>query len=143
MAGGVAGHRRGAGGVGDDMAAFLCFMGIWLIEMRRVLRDDGSLYLHCDPTASHYLKALLDAVFGWRNFRSDIIRRRALAKGLAFKGFPNNADHLLYYSGSDSFSWNRPFLPHDPEYVKRSYRHVEAKTGRRYRLDNLANPNKD
>ncbi len=58
---------------GDDMAAFLCFMGVRLIEMRRVLRDDGSLYLHCDPTASHYLKALLDAIFGRRNFVGHII----------------------------------------------------------------------
>ena len=58
---------------GDDMAAFLCFMGVRLIEMRRVHRDDGSLYLHCDPTASHYLKSLLDAVFGRRNFRNEIV----------------------------------------------------------------------
>ena len=58
---------------GDDMAAFLCFMAVRLIEMRRVLRADGSLYLHCDPTASHYLKALLDAIFGKRNFQNEII----------------------------------------------------------------------
>ena len=58
---------------GDDMGAFLCFMGVRLIEMRRVLRDDGSLYLHCDPTASHYLKALLDAIFGHANFRNEIV----------------------------------------------------------------------
>ena len=58
---------------GDDMAAFLCFMGVRLIEMRRVLRDNGTLYLHCDPTASHYLKALLDAIFGRKNFRNEIV----------------------------------------------------------------------
>ena len=57
---------------GDDMAAFLCFMGVRLIEMRRVLRADGSLYLHCDPTASHYLKALMDGLFGRRCFTNEI-----------------------------------------------------------------------
>ena len=57
---------------GDDMGAFLCFMGVRLLEMHRVLRTDGSLYLHCDPTASHYLKQLVDAVFGKANFRSEI-----------------------------------------------------------------------
>ncbi len=58
---------------GDDMGAFLCFMGVRLIAMHRILKPTGSLYLHCDPTASHYLKALLDAVFGRRNFRNEIV----------------------------------------------------------------------
>ena len=58
---------------GDDMGAFLCFMAVRLLEMHRVLKQTGSLYLHCDPTASHYLKTLLDAVFGKRNFRNEII----------------------------------------------------------------------
>ena len=58
---------------GDDMGAFLCFMGVRLLEMRRVLRDDGSIYLHCDPTASHYLKELMDAIFGRKSFRNEII----------------------------------------------------------------------
>ena len=57
---------------GEDMAAFLCWLGVRLLEMHRVLRDDGSLYLHCDPTASHYLKALLDGIFGRANFRNEI-----------------------------------------------------------------------
>ena len=57
---------------GEDMAAFLCWLGVRLLEMHRVLRDDGSLYLHCDPTASHYLKSLLDAIFGRENFRNEI-----------------------------------------------------------------------
>ena len=58
---------------GDDMGAFLCFMGVRLMEMRRILKPTGSLYLHCDPTASHYLKAMLDAVFGRQQFRNEII----------------------------------------------------------------------
>ena len=59
--------------VGSDMGAFLCFMAVRLLEMHRVLRDDGSIFLHCDPTASHYLKAIMDAIFGWRNFRNEIV----------------------------------------------------------------------
>ncbi len=58
---------------GDDMGAFLCWMGVRLMEMRRVLRPDGSIYLHCDPTASHYLKALMDGIFGSENFRNEIV----------------------------------------------------------------------
>ena len=58
---------------GDDMGAFLCFMAVRLLAMRRVLREDGSIYLHCDPTASHYLKELMDAVFGRKNFRNEIV----------------------------------------------------------------------
>ena len=127
----------------QSMQSYLCMMAIRLLEMRRVLKVTGSIYLHCDPTASHYLKALMDAVFGHGNFRSEITWRRTSAKGLAFKGYPKNADFLLYYSVADDFVWERPFRPHDPAYVSKFYRHVEPETGRRYRLDNLANPNSD
>ncbi len=58
---------------GDDMGAFLCFMGVRLLEMHRILRKDGSIYLHCDPTASHYLKQLMDAVFERKNFQNELI----------------------------------------------------------------------
>ena len=58
---------------GDNMGAFLCFMAVRLLEMHRVLREDGSIYLHCDPTASHYLKELMDAIFEWKNFRNEVI----------------------------------------------------------------------
>ena len=64
---------------GDDMGAFLSFMAVRLIEMRRVLRKDGSIYVHCDPTASHYLKQLMDAVFGIDNFRNEIVWKRTSA----------------------------------------------------------------
>ena len=76
----VDGERPGAGALIDfarrfnpNLAAYLCFMGVRLIEMRRILKDTGSVYLHCDPTASHYLKALMDAVFGEKNFRNSIV----------------------------------------------------------------------
>lgn len=85
----------------------------------------------------------MDSIDGHRNFRSEITWRRNNTKGLSYKGYPNNADCILYYSVSDSFTWNRAFLPHDPEYVKKFYHNVEPHTGGRYRLDNLANPNKN
>ena len=128
---------------GKGMQAYLCMMAVRLLEMRRVLKDTGSLYLHCDPTASHYLKGLMDAVFGASNFRSEITWRRTNAKGLSFRGYPNNADYLLYYSVSDDFTWHRSYRPYDPEYVQKFYRHVEPETGRRYRLSDLTNPNRN
>ena len=134
----AAGHAHGKG-----MKSYLIMMAVRLIEMRRLLKPTASLYLHCDPTASHYLKMLLDAVMGGGCFRSEITWRRANAKGLSFKGYPNNADFLLYYSKADGFTWNRPFRPHDPAYVKKFYLHVEPETGRRYRLGDLTNPNKN
>ena len=90
---------------GDDMAAFLCFMGVRLIEMRRVLRDDGSLYLHCDPTASHYLKALLDAVFGRRNFRNEIVWCYEVG-GRSKRQFGRKHDVLLYYARGPATAFN-------------------------------------
>ena len=128
---------------GKGMQAYLCMMAVRLLEMHRVLKDTGSLYLHCDPTAGHYLKGLMDAVFGAANFRSEITWRRTNAKGLSFRGYPNNADYLLYYSVSDDFTWHRSYRPYDPEYVQKFYRHVEPDTGRRYRLSDLTNPNRN
>ena len=128
---------------GKGMQSYLCMMAVRLLEMRRVLKDSGSIYLHCDPTAGHYLKLLMDSIFGAGNFRSEITWRRTSAKGLAFKGYPNNADILLYYTKTDAFTWDRPFRPHDQDYVDKFYRYVEPETGRRYRLDNLSNPNRD
>ena len=127
---------------GKGMKSYLIMMAVRLLEMRRVLKPTGSIYLHCDPTASHYLKLLMDAVFGSGNFRSEITWRRTNAKGLAFKGFPNNADFLLYYSKADDFTWNRLYRPHTPEYVKQFYRY-EDKNGRRYRISDLTNPNRN
>ena len=135
---GAAGEAHGKG-----MKSYLIMMAVRMFEMQRLLKPTGSLYLHCDPTASHYLKLLMDAVFGSANFKSEIIWRRTNAKGLAFKGYPNNVDFLLYYGKGEDFTWNRPFRPHDPAYIKKFYRHVEPETGRRYQLADLANPNMD
>ena len=134
----TAGHSHGKG-----MKSYLIMMAVRLIEMRRLLKPTGSLYLHCDPTASHYLKTLMDAIFGAKNFRNEVIWRRAKAKGLASTRFASNHDVILYYAKTNAPAWNPQYQAHDADYVKKSYRHVEPETGRRYRLDNLANPNKN
>ena len=128
---------------GDDIAAYLCYMSIRLLEIHRVLKPTGSLYLHCDNNVNTCLGELLNAIFGVDNLRSAITWRRANAKGLAFKSFPNNDDTIFYYSKSDELVWNRQFVPHDPEYVRKFYRHTEPETGRRYRLADLTNPNRN
>ncbi len=126
-----------------SMAGYLCMMSVRLLEMERMLKPSGSIYLHCDYTAGAYLKTVLDAIFGKGNFRSEILWRRANAKGHAFKGYPSNADVLLYYTKGDNFTWNRPFGPYDPEYIEKFYKHVDPETGRRYTLGDLTNPNRN
>ena len=133
---------------GDDMAAFLCFMGVRLMEMRRVLREDGGIYLHCDPTASHYLKALMDAIFGGKNFLSEIVWKRTSAHSDTKQGRRQHGrihDVLLYYRKGSNWTWNPIFTDYDKDYVDRNYRNIEEGTGRRYRRDNLtaAKPGED
>ena len=127
----------------NAMMAYLVMMAPRLVELRRALKPTGAIYLHCDPTASHYLKLLMDAVFGKECFRSEVTWRRTNAKGLASRRYANNADRILYYVKDSRFTWNPPFRPHDSEYVGRFYRHVEPETGRRYQLADLVNPNRD
>jgi DNA modification methylase len=123
--------------------AYIEFMRPRCSELARVLKQTGSLYYHCDWHASHYVKVMLDQIFGENQFRSEIIWRRTNAKGLAFTGFPNNHDTIFYYTRDKKFTWNRQFLEYDAEYVKKFYRFVEEGTGRRYRLSDLTNPNPD
>ena len=82
---------------GDDMGAFLCFMAVRLLAMRRLLKPTGSIYLHCDPTASHYLKELMDAVFGKRNFKNEIVWCYKTG-GRAKVHYPRKHDLILWYS---------------------------------------------
>ena len=126
----------------NDMMAYLSMMAIRLIELHRVLKPTGSLYLHCDPTASHYLKLLLDGVFGPERFGNEIIWRRQNAKGLASTRFARDHDVILRYTKGESWTWNPAFRPHDPAYVDRFYRYTDA-DGRRYQLADLTNPNKN
>jgi site-specific DNA-methyltransferase (adenine-specific) len=129
----------------NDMLAYLAMMAPRLVELRRVMRPTGTIYLHCDPTASHYLKILLDAVYGPVNFRNEIVWLRTTPKGHAFTRFPSAHDVLLCYADTEKAQtrWNPQFLPHRDEYLRSHYSHTDAETGRRYRLDNCLNPNPD
>lgn len=111
-------------------------------EMHRLLRPTGSLYLHCDPTASHYLKVMLDQVFERADggFRSEIIWKRSSAHSDTKQGRRMHGhihDVILFYTKGDEWTWNPIFTPYSKEYVDSFYTHVEEETGRRYRLDNL------
>lgn len=123
----------------NDAMAYLVNMAPRLVELRRVLKPTGSLYLHADPTMSHYLKVLLDAIFEARNFRSDITWLRTTTHSDAKRWSPN-ADTLLYYGKSDRVTWNPARVAHDPAYVADKYRFTDP-DGRRYRLDNITSPN--
>ncbi len=126
----------------NDMMAYLAMMAVRLIELHRVLKPTGSLYLHCDPTASHYLKILLDAIFDPRNFGNEIVWKRQNAKGLAFTRFARNHDVILRYTKSDKWIWNAQYTSHDPDYVRQFYKFRDV-DGRVYRLADLTNPNKN
>ncbi len=126
----------------NDMMAYLAMMAVRLIELHRVLKPTGSLYLHCDPTASHYLKILLDAVFGPEQFGNEIIWQRTNAKSLAFTRFARNHDTILRFTRSDHWIWNAQYTEHDKKYIEGFYRHKD-RDGRIYRLSDLTNPNKN
>ena len=127
----------------SQMLAYLVMMTARLVELHRVLKPTGSLYLHCDPTASHYLKIILDTIFEPTNFRNEIIWQRTNAKGLASTRFAANHDIILRYTKSEMWIWNAQYTAHDPEYIEKFYRFIEPGSGRRYSLADLTNPNKD
>lgn len=126
----------------NDLMAYLAMMTVRLLELHRVLKPTGSLYLHCDPAAGHYLKIILDAVFGRKAFLNEIIWQRTNAKGLAFTRFARNHDVIFSYHKSDKWTWNTNYLAHDQSYVDKFYRHSDP-DGRKFGLDNLLNPNKN
>ena len=107
---------------GSGMKSYLIMMAVRLLEMKRILKATGSIYLHCDDTASHYLKTLMDAVFGRDNYRNDIIWNRSGGKSDS-KRWGRVSDNLLFYTASSDFTWNQQYQSHDPEYVKKTYRH--------------------
>jgi adenine specific DNA methylase Mod len=126
----------------NDMMAYLAMMAIRLIELHRVLKPTGSLYLHCDPTASHYLKLLLDGVFGPENFVNEVIWKRYGAHndvGQGSKHFGRVHDTILFYAKSENRTWRQLFGPLDEKYVAQAYRHKDP-DGRLYRLSPLTGP---
>ncbi|WP_238180357.1 site-specific DNA-methyltransferase [Methylobacterium haplocladii] len=127
-----------------DMMAYIVMMAVRLIEMHRVLRATGSLYLHCDPTASHYLKLILDSIFGKHNYINEISWRRTTAKAdyqQGAKHFPRTRDIIYRYckDSSSEYIYNQTFRPYDASYIASKYRHRDL-DGRLYRLDNLTGP---
>ena len=128
---------------GKGMQSYLCMMAVRLLEMRRVLKESGSIYLHCDPTAGHYLKLLMDSIFGVKNFLSDISWKRTSAHSDTKQGRRQHGrirDSLLFYSNGGDWTWNPIYTDYDPDYVEQFYKHIDPETGRRYALDNLTGP---
>lgn len=129
----------------SDMMAYLVMMEVRLIELHRVLKKTGSLYLHCDQTASHYLKILLDAIFGGRNFRNEIIWKRRVGMSSAVhksNRFGICTDTLLFYAKSDDANFNVQYNPDDPDYkryVEERFTQVDE-SGRRFQPTSLVNP---
>ena len=118
-----------------NLTAYLTMMAPRLAQLRRVLAPAGSIWLHCDPTASHYLKVLMDAIFGPKSFRNDVIWKRTSAHSdSATCG--NSHDNLLLYTKSDQFTWNKHYQAYDERYVRTHYRFVDEQ-GRRFRTGDL------
>ena len=122
----------------NDMMAYLTMMTQRMIELHRVLKPTGSIYLHCDPTASHYLKLLMDAVFGATNFRNEITWKRFNFHADANR-FGRITDRILLFSKTQDYQWNRQRTPFKETYVESHFRNIDE-NGRRYRLDNLNPP---
>ena len=114
----------------NDMMAYLAMMAVRLIELHRVLKPTGSMYLHCDPTASHYLKVLLDAVFNPEDFKTEIVWKRSTSHGNVSRGFDDLTDSILYYSKGPKFTWNQQCTSFTPEYIAEKFRGIDP-DGRR------------
>ena len=118
----------------DSDKSYLVYMAVRLLEMRRILKPAGSIYLHCDSTMSHYLKLIMDAIFGRRNFRNEIVWHRARGfKRKTARQFTQKNDNILFYvKGEHQHVFNTQYKLHKPEYIRR-FKSDEA--GRRYRDD--------
>ena len=143
--GGSIDHRTGkvSTGAKNSIAAYLAYMAPRLVEMRRVLRPSGVLFLQCDTEANSYLRLLLDAVFGRAMLINGITRRRAAAKSYPTRRLPMNSDTIFAYGKSDKWKWNSSYERYDlsnlDEMTLQQYNKV-GRGGRRYQLDNLRHP---
>jgi DNA modification methylase len=127
------------------LLAYLIYMTYRLFEMRRILRPTGSIYLHCDSTASHYIKVIMDGVFGHHNFKNEIIWKRrygSFSTVHTSRRFGVSTDTILFYTKGNKATFHPQYTFDNPQYqayVKKAFRYVDE-SGRRYRIDNLANP---
>lgn len=118
----------------NDVLAYLAMMAPRLVELHRVLKTTGSIYLHCDPTSSHYLKILMDGVFGVQNFRSEVIWKRTPAHGSA-KKWGNVHDSILFYSKTGNYAWSDSFLNYQEKHIIDKYSNHDDRG--RFMADNL------
>lgn len=121
----------------NQMMAYLVMMTVRLLELHRVLKHTGSIYLHCDPTASHYLRIILDTIFGANQFRNEIIWKRTSAHANAGKRYAVVQDRLLFYTKSDQWTWNQTHFPYSDEYVSSHYGQVDPETGKYFTTRDL------
>jgi DNA modification methylase len=121
----------------SDMMAYLAMMAPRLVELHRVLKTTGSIYLHCDPTATHYLKMLMDSIFGGQNYRNEISWRRTSAHANVGQRYAAVQDRLLFYSKSEKWTWNQPYIPYSAEYIESHYSQKEPGTNRRFTTRDL------
>ena len=119
---------------GKSMRSYLIFMTVRILELHRVLKPTGSIWLHCDPTASHYLKLVMDSILGKDNFRNEVIWKRTSSKSAGRK-LGAVHDVLLWYAGGDGHTYNKVYGAHNPEYVKKFYRYKDEHG--RYRTGDL------
>lgn len=117
------------------LMAYLIYMVQRLLHMKSILKPTGSIYLHCDPTASHYIKVMMDGIFGHANFRNEIIWKRTSAHSSAKRYGPVH-DVILFYSRSDNYVWNKQFGEYDQKYLDEFYTHYDE-NGRRWRRSDL------
>jgi len=124
----------------NDLTAYLFMMTTRLLELHRILKPTGTLFLHCDPTASHYLKMVLDAIFGKENFRNEIVWKRFNFHADAIR-FGRVSDRILFYSKTDNYKFRKENAraPYKKEYIESKFTHKDD-NGRRFRLDNLNPP---
>ena len=128
-----------------SLLAYLVSMALRITEIHRVLKPTGSFYLHCDPTASHYLKLVLDTIFvsNGGDYRNEIIWKRTSSHSDGKQGrkqYGQVHDIIFFYTKSSDWAWDSPLKAHTEDYLSSKYSHIEPETGRRYRLDNLTGP---
>lgn len=123
----------------ESTKAYIEYMRPRCLELHRVLKKTGSFYYHCDWHASHYVKVMLDQVFGDEQFKSEIIWQRAYSHGNVSRSFGNICDSIFFYSKSKSFTWNQLYVAYNEVHLTREFRRVDE-MGRRFTLSDLRNP---
>ncbi len=121
----------------SPMMAYLAMMAPRLVELHRVLKETGSLYLHCDPTASHFLKLMLDGIFGPLFFKNEIIWKRTTAHSNVYSNYGDVTDSIFFYAKSDAYTWNQLYKKVDD--IDAAFPNVDP-NGRRWRSENMRNP---